>query len=308
MEDFKRLLIPLDFSEGSREALRRGVEIARASGAELVLQTVIEQREVNTLAYMFRGDDLNKHLVHRFDSALASAIEEAGGADLTYRKVVTLGTPFLEVLKVGLRVGADLIVISSRSSGGLNDIFPLANTTYKVLRQSPCSVYSVPLPEVPATEPDASARPILVPVDFSDYSRRALHRAVTLARQSKARLHLLNVIEGSRDDSLREVYHESSSGTPDAATPPGPSSFDHFLADFDLDGLDTTTQVADRNASQAIVRVAAEIKADLIVIGSHGRGNLLQNLLLGGTVYQVVRRAGCGVMVVKPKSAGFVLS
>jgi nucleotide-binding universal stress UspA family protein len=280
MHTFAKVLVPVDFSPTSRHALRRAVEIARRGGAHLVLQTVVEQRELNTLSFMYRGDDLDRQLTERFDGALARALLEAGGDDVEAERIVTLGTPFLEVLKAGHSVGADLIVVPSRAGGALDALVPLANTTYKVLRQASCSVYSV----APADDREDAAGPtILVAVDFSAHSRAALCRAGALAGQLQGRLHLVYALDGSSDAQ--------------DADPQG--ALQAFAASCGLDDADLTLHVAGGSPVGAIVKTAESVRADLIVMGSHGRANVLKGLLLGDTVYQVVRRAATSVIVVK---------
>lgn len=277
MTCFHRILVPIDFSPGSRVALQRALELAAACGATLTLHTVVEPREVNTLAYMVRGDDVERQLVARFTESLDRVVEEAGGAGSEVQRVVTLGTPYLEVLKAGLGVGADLVVIASRGSTAIDSLFPLANTTYRVVRQSPCSVLCVS----PAPPPSEAARTVLVPVDFGAHSLRALSVGAELARGLSARLVLLTVDEGTgaEQEALVRLH--------DAA------------AQRDMAGLTVCFRVAQRNAAQAILEVADEEGADPIVIGSHGHATVLRDLLLGDTVYQVVRRARRDVLVVK---------
>lgn len=283
MTRFKRLLVPIDFSPGSRVALLRAVEIARRCGGELTLQTIVEPREVNTLAYMYRGNDVEQQLIARFAESLDRAVEEAGGADCTVHRLVTLGTPFLEVLKAGLRLGADLVVIASRGTTGIESLFPLASTTYRVVRQAPCSVFCVP-PDPAPVDLAGQPRTVLVPVDFSDHSMRALGAGVELAAGLGARLVLLTV-----DEDLQRPEHEAVAL----------DRLREAAMGFDVAGLDVSYRVAHRNAVQSILQVAEEEGADPIVIGSHGGANVLRNLLLGDTVYQVVRRAKCGVMIIK---------
>ena len=56
------------------------------------------------------------------------------------------------------------------------------------------------------------------------------------------------------------------------------------------------------DAAAEIVRVAAEQKADLIVISSHGRTGL-GRMIFGSTAEAVVRHASCPVLVVKPPAS-----
>jgi nucleotide-binding universal stress UspA family protein len=64
--------------------------------------------------------------------------------------------------------------------------------------------------------------------------------------------------------------------------------------------IDKRIEVGD--VAGTVCRVAGEIGADVIVVGSHGRG-AIERILLGSVSEQVVRHAPCPVLVVRPKAA-----
>lgn len=274
------MLVPIDFSPGSREALREAVRLATACGAELYVQTVIEQREVNSLSFLMRGDDVEAHLIARFTEALERALHDAGAETCTAHRIVTLGVPFSEVLEAGARVGADLVVIASRGSGPFDAILPLASTTYRVVRQAPCSVYCVP-PGEEAPAQGQETPPVLVPVDFGPPSLAAATLGAGIARCTGAPLALLCVVPaagGPEEEQARARLGElaASLGAPEAAV-----------------------QVAVGAPVPTILEVARTSGALPVVIGSGGPGRGLRSFLLGDTVYQVVRQLRRGVLVVK---------
>ena len=135
---------------------------------------------------------------------------------------------------------------------------------------------------------------ILVPIDFSPITEAVVSWAASLARDRKAALILLHVQEPIADSlAVGEMYYpmpvEENPGirrtllevVPDDATIP----CEHRL----LLGC----------APEGILDVADEEHVDLIVMGSHGRG-WLGRLLMGSVAEQVMRRATCPVLVVKP--------
>ncbi len=141
-------------------------------------------------------------------------------------------------------------------------------------------------------------RRILCPIDFSDYSRRALDNAIAIARWYKSTVTVLHVF----------------STAPVAAVGPGPVVLEPIL----LSPVDRQQLLADTKAFvesesapgltiNAIVRegdIAGEIleqatimKADLLVIGTHGRSGF-ERLLLGSVAERVLRKASCPVVTV----------
>jgi nucleotide-binding universal stress UspA family protein len=145
---------------------------------------------------------------------------------------------------------------------------------------------------------------VLCPVDFSDGSRRALDRAVTIAGWYQASLAVLYV-------------HPLGVPVPSVAGPgvsaPVPltgrdrgdivQSLSEFVADHRKAGraIDALFE-EDLSVPSAIVRVAADEQADLIALGTHGRSGV-NRLVLGSVANKVLKTAGCKVLIV-PAGAG----
>ncbi len=132
---------------------------------------------------------------------------------------------------------------------------------------------------------------IVVGTDGSQTARRAVVVAAALARQFHAKLH---VVYGN-------VEPHSGPGRPGLpADSPWHSAreavLDDALADPSLDGLDTQGHVVAAPAPEAIVQVATEIGADLIVVGNRGlkRGRSEDSVPL-----MVALEAPCHVLIAK---------
>jgi nucleotide-binding universal stress UspA family protein len=144
---------------------------------------------------------------------------------------------------------------------------------------------------------------ILVPTDFSPNSQGALNYAEALALRFGAALHLVHVCEPVRlapavvDGafiSLPDVEGEMRT----AATAQMSKLTQHLSA-----GIVMTTEITFGGPAAGIVSAADTHDADLIVMGTHGRGPLL-HLVLGNVAERVVRTARCPVLTVRePHSA-----
>jgi universal stress protein A len=141
---------------------------------------------------------------------------------------------------------------------------------------------------------------ILVPIDFSEGSRKALHYAIALAKQSQGEILLLHVLEmppvpvQAFETAFMEITPEESVA--------------NELLQWQAEAGSSApvkTLVCSGSASPEIVRVANENNMDLIVIGSHGRTGLAR-LILGSTAERVVRHAACPVLVVREHEHDFV--
>lgn len=146
-------------------------------------------------------------------------------------------------------------------------------------------------------------RRILVPVDFSECSRKALCYALPLAREFKAALVLVNVVQTP-----------ALLGEGEAAVLPTLESQMKAGAERELKawvereipaGVKATALVRCGSPYREIVAAAQEVNADLIVISTHGHTGL-KHVFLGSTAESVVRYATCPVFVVREKEHDFV--
>jgi nucleotide-binding universal stress UspA family protein len=143
-------------------------------------------------------------------------------------------------------------------------------------------------------------RRILVPTDFSDSARQALEWGIALAREFKAELVLLHVVEnltvGYASDlfpvPMAEVYEEIASYAR--------AELKKLGEEVRAQGVTVTERLAQGTPSAEIIRFAKEEPTDLIVVGSHGKG-LLDHALFGSTTERVVRKASCPVLTCRPK-------
>jgi universal stress protein A len=148
----------------------------------------------------------------------------------------------------------------------------------------------------PVQEPGLRIRSILVPIDFSDASKKALRYAVAFAGQFAGKITLLYVVEPV--------------ATPDFAYYPLAMEYEQVMAAGrrELDKVCAKEAVKPRLLQDKLVRngvahrviteVAKELKTDLIVISTHGNTGL-KHLMLGSTTERVVRHAPCPVLVVR---------
>ena len=139
-------------------------------------------------------------------------------------------------------------------------------------------------------------RRILVPIDFSKTSLRALDVAGPLARDHGARLFLLSAIEPAVFIAGMESV---AMAVPDAVIARDAKDRLARIARSRKLGTLRVTVVVDRGrAADVIARVAEEKQIDLIVLTTHGRTGL-DRFLMGGTAEHVVRHARCPVWVVR---------
>jgi len=140
---------------------------------------------------------------------------------------------------------------------------------------------------------------ILCGVDFSEDAQRAFQAAIELARQSRAALHILHVIEAQPvvpgwfpPKGLSEVtllLEEKATAAMDSLIK---------SKSRQLKGLKLTTEIRDGHPFVEILNRAREWKADLIVVGAKGSTSV-DEIVAGGTAENIVRQGPCSVLVVR---------
>jgi nucleotide-binding universal stress UspA family protein len=139
---------------------------------------------------------------------------------------------------------------------------------------------------------------ILAPTDFSAYAEHALNYAGELAKSLNARMFILHVAE-----------YSNVGGDPDAGElliptylpemeKKGKEQLEQITLRFRQVGVDAQSVFVAGRAYQDIVRMAKELKVDLIVMGTHGRTGF-SHLFFGSTAEKVVRLCPCPVLTVK---------
>lgn len=151
---------------------------------------------------------------------------------------------------------------------------------------------------------------ILVPVDFSEHSERALRTAVMLARGAGASLTLVHVydpialavpqgyellgeaqVRGLLDELQRNLAQQKKLALAEASTDP-----------VGAHPLLVETRLLHGFVATEICQLAEERGFDLIVMGTHGRRGL-RHALLGSVAERVVRMAPCAVLTVRMPKA-----
>jgi universal stress protein E len=128
---------------------------------------------------------------------------------------------------------------------------------------------------------------ILAATDFSTRSNRALRQAGLLAQPGNAQLHIVHVVDDDQPEELvrmekreaERVLNEQAGSMPE------------------LRGVQTRQMVVTGDPFDGILRAAADVNPDLIVMGSH-RKQLLLDIFIGTTIERVIRKGPFPVLMV----------
>ena len=141
-----------------------------------------------------------------------------------------------------------------------------------------------------------SIKKIILATDFSETSKDASYNALLLAQTFKAELKALHVFDPSAWN-VRSLTTDASVGGPEEARQRGKDILEELAKSFDLE---VETIFAEGDPGHEIVRVAEELNADLVVLGTHGLTGL-KRITIGSVAEFVGRHAPCAVFTVRPK-------
>ncbi|MBS3934636.1 MAG: universal stress protein [Sulfuritalea sp.] len=144
-------------------------------------------------------------------------------------------------------------------------------------------------------------RHILVAIDDSETSHKALQEAITLAKVHGASLdiahaideHLVHVFTAGDSAGTHELKHVLVSG--------GEEVLVRAVAQAETAGVGATTRLLRGHGQHADDLIAAAVedsRADLLVVGSHGRRGV-RRLLIGSVAENLVRKVGVSVLIVR---------
>ena len=294
----EHVVVGVDESDGAAAALRWAVAEGELHGwrvTAVMAWGFLDQH--HTIAGVpFEPDYGEKDAEEALDAVVVRAVGDGAAADRVGRRIVCdLPAPAL----LDASKDAALLVVGARGMGGFKGLL-LGSVSQQCLRNA-----TVPIAVVRAGSASSSASSpargrVVVAVDGSDTAARALGWAVEEARVRSARLAVVHAwhppyVGGQPYDGTffdPQPFQESARHVLETA-----------LADVDVQSLTHPPEpiVARGGAADAILSAGAD--ADVIVLGSRGRGEL-EGLLLGSVTSQVIHHADTTVVVVPAVGSG----
>jgi nucleotide-binding universal stress UspA family protein len=311
----RKILVGVDLSRESELAVHHAVDLGRRRDAEVVLALAVQLPAppdgamgfdgtapagdlASTLATPAPGSAvsayvrmLGQHLAAE-RHALAAMRERWLGKGVNVTHVIAEGYPDEQLPQLALQLATEFVVVGTHGRTGVKRV-ALGSVAERVVRWTQCSVLVAR-----GDGPGDGYRHIVIGTDFSPESERAIERACELAAP-KARI---------------DVVHcwtvQPWMTAPDVSTPilvdVGPDLLRHvkdegarLLARWRAKcGHELAFHVVERPVAHGIDEFARDHRAELVVVGSHGRRGL-RRFVLGSVAENTVRHAPCAVLVAR---------
>ncbi|MCG5513075.1 universal stress protein [Ectothiorhodospira shaposhnikovii] len=281
-----KILFATDLSAGADNAGRRALQLAASEGARLRVVNVIPAPTLDeTVLKRWRGDadTLMADLVEATEQAMAERMTALGAADdLDMDIRCVRGQGHKQILAEAREFGADLIVVGSHGQRSFKEIL-LGTTTQNLVHHADRPILVVKKPV------QGAYRHIVVPVDYSERTRSALRLAAALSPEETLRaVHAYNM--DSLDEVLRNrVVASEVARIKQEVRAEQEQELNDFLAGCGLPTERLSAELRLGYAPDVLERAVQEFRAELVVMGTHGR-NRLQDALLGGVARRVVHQ------------------
>lgn len=282
MKRLEKLLVALNMEEENHPCLKTLKSFSQHFKSKVILLYVVE--------YSLKTDPTPGELVHRGSEKIKKLRQELidNGVEVE-DTIVEIGEPHKEIVDIATENNVSGIVMDGSGKSVVERIF-IGSTMEKVIQSSVKPVLSV------RTGKEESFNKIMVPVDFSVSSSRAMDNAIKMARiyQSKIEvIHILDDIPSSiftgveeRNKAIQEKEEEAK------------EQMENFLKPFELSNIEYNTSFLIGKPASEIVEQAREKNVDLIIMGSRGE-SVFHAFFLGSVATKVLRSAMCSVLLVK---------
>ena len=273
-ELWRNILVATDLSDAADEAIRQAYEQARLFHARLSALHVLPSWPGTPMAYgeaereVLERERLSAEVLDAMTTRVESLVGSSG--DVPFGAVLADGLPSDVIVTRAETMGVDLVVVGGtgkESRTGVRRL--LGGVAESVVRSCRRSVL--------VARPAPGTHRVLCAVDFSPTSWAAARAALALHLTAGDELHVVHVLapgEHAAEATKRLAGVVAELG--------------HGIAKLVTGAPDV-----------AIATLAADERADLVVIGPIGRGGGLRGLLLGSVADAVARNAPCSVLVVR---------
>lgn len=296
MPPIHQVLIAIDFTDCATAALRQAVRLAEPMPGGL--------QAVHVIDFML-ATELEEVLSKHQRNVRALLLEEARRS---WQQLVAT-VPGAERLPLHVEIGDRLQAIVEQARqrpcgllilgayGEQRAHVGFGTVASACVRRAPCDVLLVREGHV------GPFRHVIVGIDFSATSRRALERAVEFARRDGARLTLVHLFAPpwqrlvlrapiiSADPSFQRQYRATMEGLLLQLTDEVKQKHPTLPVDCEL--------LEWRGHRSGLVAKVEKVGADLLVLGTRGRGSV-RDALLGSTAERVLRDAGSSILAVRP--------
>lgn len=275
----EKLLVATDGSVFSKSAVREAVNLAKICSGKLyvvsVVKTNLEYESIVPQIVEKEEEKMRQHL----ESVKDRASKEGVDCEIISHRSEE---PYQDIVDEAEKNQADMVIMGTHGRTGLKRLM-MGSVTAKVIGHATCNVLVVPL------DAKIECGNILVATDGSKYSEAAASEAIGIAKRCGGSLIVISVALSDKEIELAEDDEEVILAR---------DNVKKVIELAEKEGVKAEGIVVRGKPHEGIVEIAKQKRADLIVVGSHGRTGL-ERLLMGSVTERVIGHSESAVLVVR---------
>ncbi|MBI5057432.1 MAG: universal stress protein [Nitrospirae bacterium] len=280
---YRKILVAFDGSESSVNALLQAFTLANDEKCWITVATVVPTYEGDL--DLTGVKDIHETLRHTGEEVMSKAKAIAGKKRALIKTVLEEGIPYEKLADLAEAENYGIIIMGRRGKSRLERAF-VGSVTARVIGHSTKDVLVVP------ETATICWKNILFATDGSTYSNAATDKAIAFAKSYGGEIKVISVV-----DVPTEFYAEAPKAVEDLI-----KKAKEFVAvvrqKAHESDIKATTFVGEGEAYSVITELAKKEKADVLVMGSHGRTGF-SKIIMGSVTEKVIGYAPCPVLVVK---------
>jgi len=298
---FRNILFPTDFTPHARSALKYAAAFARAGHGRVVLfsvQTGNVPANLMTLPERVLQEQEN-HWLLQLHRQVRELLTDPLFNGLEVEPVIVEGEPATEIARAVCDYDIDMVTVVTHGRRGLARAL-FGSTAEEIIAEAPCPVLTIRPPQHDFVEhrgekSDIHLHRVLLATNFRPSSITAMQTARKLAENAGAELHAVYVI-GDYFEQISLLFPEEGGSALSRMRNEVQERMEAFARER---GAKVTVHVGEGRPYAEVVRLAARIDADLIVIGTSVHASLFGGApVLGSEIERVVRNSPCPVLCV----------
>jgi universal stress protein E len=290
---FRRILVATDGTVPAAWAVERAARLPIAQGGKLIVAQVLPEHDLRGQRKAMK-EEAQRYL-NEFTHRIQSRYRKARRSDVTVAAALRRGPAYQEIIRVARTMAADLIVLGKHGHSAVRDLL-LGSTAEKIIHAGHIPVLIV------NRKPAEPYRHPAVALDLEDTARTTLDVALRALGPEVADIAVIHAYAAPFEGA---ITHREPGAYRRACRADAAKRLGGILKSVD-DAIHWETAIRFGDPRTVIVRELARQRADLAVLGTHGRSGL-SHFLLGSVAEYVIRSAECDVLLARPLPFSFAL-
>jgi universal stress protein E len=305
METYQNILVVIDPTTNEQKALNRAIDLASKinhnSGSQTKVSAFLSifdfSYEMTTILSSEERDVMRQSMIKDKKLWLENLISELNTDVEINCQVVWHNRPFESIIERVMKQGYDLVIKGTHQHDKFKSVV-FTPTDWHILRKCPCPVLLIKDHEWPSNGNIIAA----VNVGSDEAEHHSLNVKITeeakrLAQLIQANVHLVNSFPGTPVNIAIEIPEFNSTEYNETMLKHHEQSMIAHANQFDISVVNT--HVKEGLPETVIAQVAAELDAELVILGTIGRTGI-SAALIGNTAEHVIDQLNCDVLALKP--------